>query len=355
MMVSNSKLPLFLGLLGSVVSGFLQTTVPASAGGRFISFEVPGAGRGGMQGTFPEAINDSGTVVGFYIDKNSGHHGFARTSDGNVQTIKINQLESDPRDINRKGFIAGSYYDRTAHGFRLASDGHIQTFDAVDDPSAATEVGGINGGGAIAGYYFLSNGSFHGFLRENKTITLVDAPGSVETEAYKVNDSGVMVGECITSVARRGFIRDAAGSFTLLDAPGAGDKSGTGTVPLNINSGGAVVGLYIDNFVVSHGFLRTTDGVFTSIDPSGAGTGFGEGTEAHNINNKGVIAGTFIDNANVSHGYFRTAAGKITAFDAPHAGTSYGTGTIVLGLNDHGAIAGWTVDDNFRSHGFIRD
>src|SRR5271170_1077314 len=61
-------------------------------------------------------------------------------------------------------------------------------------------------------------------------------------------------------------------TVTEFDAPGAGTGAYQGTVPNDINSGGEITGLYLDDNNVYHGFLLL-DGTFTTFDAPGAGTG----------------------------------------------------------------------------------
>ena len=46
------------------------------------TFDVPGAGTGFGQGTFPTAINPAGVITGYYLDAGSIPHGFLRARDG---------------------------------------------------------------------------------------------------------------------------------------------------------------------------------------------------------------------------------------------------------------------------------
>ena len=47
-----------------------------NARGAFTTFDAPGAGTGGFQGTFPISNDASGGVTGFYLDANNVYHGF---------------------------------------------------------------------------------------------------------------------------------------------------------------------------------------------------------------------------------------------------------------------------------------
>jgi hypothetical protein len=49
-----------------------------AADGTFTFFDVPAAGTGNGQGTFPMTNNPGDTVVGYYVDNNGAFHGFVR-------------------------------------------------------------------------------------------------------------------------------------------------------------------------------------------------------------------------------------------------------------------------------------
>ena len=53
----------------------------------FIFFDVPGAGGGFVQGTFPQTLNDADQIAGFYNDASDVSHGFLRDSDGTIITF----------------------------------------------------------------------------------------------------------------------------------------------------------------------------------------------------------------------------------------------------------------------------
>src|SRR6516165_4998929 len=124
-------------------------------------------------------------------------------------------------------------------------------------------------------------------------------------------------------------------TIITFDPPGS-----IGTAAVALNPAGTITGAYADASVVSHGFLRAPDGTFTTIDAPGAGTGFGQGTNPFCINQAGAIAGDYIDASNVPHGFLRAPDGTFTTFDAPDAGTGAFQGTYAFSINPAGAIAG---------------
>ena len=110
-------------------------------------------------------------------------------------------------------------------------------------------------------------------------------------------------------------MRDAQGSITTFDAPGAG--SGifgifAGTYPRSINSKGDVAGYYIDSRY--HGFIRDQHGNFTTVDVPGAFA-----TAIGSINSQGAIAGYYFDYNSTRHGFVRDKRGNLNTFDAQGA------------------------------------
>src|SRR6516164_874060 len=59
----------------------------AAKGGTFTIFDVPGAGTGFLEGTFPLGINPAGTITGYYQDADFLGHGFLRSPDGVITTF----------------------------------------------------------------------------------------------------------------------------------------------------------------------------------------------------------------------------------------------------------------------------
>jgi hypothetical protein len=93
--------------------------------GRFTTFDAPGAGTGGYQGTgcfsdCPVSLNDWGAISGIYIDTNYVYHGYLRSPEGKIVTVDpVGSILTFPDGINDFGSITGYYIDANGvyHGF----------------------------------------------------------------------------------------------------------------------------------------------------------------------------------------------------------------------------------------------
>lgn len=212
---------------------------------------------------------------------------------------------------------------------------------------------------------------------------LVVAPVSVRSDGPPSRKSGRTLG-----ITGQGFVRDASGAFSTIDAP----RAGLFTVVFGMNDDGRVVGGYVDTRGRLHGFLRTED-TFTRIDVPGATATFGSRinangqivgaysdddpnlpalelprgflldngvftkidvpgavrTQPFGINNHGQIVGEYVDATGASHGFLLNQ-GTYTTFDAPG-----GIATLAFDIDDGGRIVGTSFDAAARPRGFLRD
>jgi hypothetical protein len=233
------------------------------SGGTITPFDAPGAGTGPQQGTLAYAINEGGTVAGYYFDSNPMTHGFLR-----------------------------------------APNGTFITFDAPGGGTGAyqgTFVFGFNSGNWITGFVRDSSDVFHGYLRApGRAFTTFDVPGAGTgqfqgTEPSDINGTEDIAGSYVdSSNVNHGFVRAADGTITAFDVPGAGTGPGQGTLigtVDNLNSTGTISGYFLDASDVYHGYTRTADGTTTQLDDPNAGTGPQQGTEFSGINDAGMITG----------------------------------------------------------------
>jgi len=192
-------------------------------------------------------------------------------------------------------------------------------------------------GVGLAGMAFTCFGLMDNRAAGAPTYTTIDFPGAVGTLAVDINDLGQIVGRYIDSAGvNHGYLLNN-GVFTSITFPGA-----SFTRAIGINRNGDIVGSYStpsDKGPGEHGFLLR-GGVFTSIDfPTAVAT------LAIGINTAGDIAGHYLDAKNDTRHGFVLHAGTFTTIDYPRA--SY---TEAWRINDLGQVAGRYIstDDNYH-------
>ena len=118
------------------LAAFLLT--PAGAASYdFVTFTGPGGAD-----IYPNAINNSGQVVGMFTDSAGASHGFLRSADGTSLTVidVPGATSTAPVSINNGGWVAGSFvtagtvagsvYSPGTRGFRLSPNGSLTIIDA---------------------------------------------------------------------------------------------------------------------------------------------------------------------------------------------------------------------------------
>jgi uncharacterized membrane protein len=187
----------------------------------------------------------------------------------------------------------------------------------------------------------------HGFVRDARGFAEIDVPSASFTTASGSNSGGQIVGYYLDRRKRfHGFIRDGR-RFRKIDFPGA-----KGTFPAAIDDKGRVVGSYTDERgtpavrSAEHGFLLNGRGRFRRIDLPGASQ-----TRPEAINNRGQIVGAYVDSAGTLHGYLQDRDASVTTIDPPGAGA-----TVVTDVDDQGRVVGGSVDAKQTAiSAFVRD
>jgi hypothetical protein len=215
-------------------------------------------------------INDYDEVLGYVpVQRRTNFQGFMfEFYDGGFYPIAVPSalLGAPARSMNDDDVIAGSFgHAGKTSGYTLDVWNNLKTFDATPYTSFTAAVG-INNHGTVVGQYnagFLPVMITAGFLRDaSGRITLLPTPLRIGGVAVGrggiyysgINDSGVTVGSFLDLSNRSyGFVRDAAGNFTLVQFPGASTTAGL----VGINDSGTIVGNYLDAWGVEHGFIAT--------------------------------------------------------------------------------------------------
>ncbi|MGA9354182.1 MAG: hypothetical protein WBV46_10870 [Terriglobales bacterium] len=207
----------------------------------------------------PIDINDSGQIVGTYLDSSGVSHGFERTG-VKFTTLAVpftGAAATFPIANNDAGEIVGAWTDSSGatHAFTLIAG----TYASFDYPGATyTQANDVASAGEIAGYYLDSSGVYHGYLLSGGTYTSIDFPGSNFTIVTAINDAGTIAGvycttsECLsTSEGEVGFVL-SSGVFTTFAIPGE-----FSTFINDMNNNGVLLGQYIDAAGLAISFIAT--------------------------------------------------------------------------------------------------
>lgn len=194
--------------------------------------------------------------------------------------------------------------------------------------SADTMVHGVNSQGWVVGEHgtISPNSPFdpgvRGFMFDGESFTDVFVPGSLQTSALAISDSGIVVGSYVNSAGRTvGFVYDGQ-SYETIVTPFAESASVTG-----INDAGELVGtISNDDFVNDVRSFRKLGDDYAELGYPGASQTFSGG-----LNDQGHMVGTGFDDiesfAFATNDYLPISGVDTLAIDG-------------RGINDRGVIVG---------------
>jgi hypothetical protein len=155
--------------------------------------------RQGANGTIPYAINNA-AVIGGWLTHGIFTVGFELVGSSYKIISPPRTTSSFVTGISASGKLFGVAGTRNAEFDFSFSQGQYSQF-AIPNASGA-QLAGVNPAGtALVGYYNPSSGGTAGFIYQNKTLTTLQFPGSIFTEAVGINAACEVVG----------FFEDASG------------------------------------------------------------------------------------------------------------------------------------------------
>jgi len=198
--------------------------------------------KGNPGSTSGSNVNPNGTisVVGSYISSTTGNSVAFVYKGGKYKDIPgpTGAVQTFGSAVNDTGSIVGYYLDAgsVAHGFLLKG----KTYKTLDVPgSTATFATGINKTGQIVMYFVSSSGSVESALYNGKTYKTIDVPGAASTYALDNNTAGDVCFEWLdSSNVIHGALRHA-GKYYKFDFP----KS-TATYGGGLNDKSNIIGGY---------------------------------------------------------------------------------------------------------------
>lgn len=160
---------------------------------------------GNLGGTFcaPYAVNGKGIVVGVSHDSEYQNHAFVWN--GEVMTDLFPHSDfSVATDINECGDIVGYFQNDSGASIAFLRYTNGMVVDLGNLGGQQSSAMGVNDVGQIVGSSYLANGHRHAFLFENGEMrdlgTLRNVGGGFDTksEAFEINNHGVVIGESVS-------------------------------------------------------------------------------------------------------------------------------------------------------------
>jgi len=173
------------------------------SGGQYTVIDRPGS-----SDTSAFGLNNAGEVVGIsgaggYVLRDGR---FLKVPNGGVPGVQYNIL--DLQDNGR--VVVGVAIDSSrVAGFISRHAGEIELIEHPDASLGCTGIRGINERGDVVGF-FVTDGcdpaseASHGFLLRDGEFTVIDFPGGRGSDAFGINDDGVIVGRYVD---RNGSLR----------------------------------------------------------------------------------------------------------------------------------------------------
>jgi hypothetical protein len=239
--------------------------------------------------TYPSGINESGVVVGSFINGLHQTQSFVRFADGTFSDPIVYPTAQSTylSDINNTGTMCGSYIlNGTYRGFFLSGS----TFTNFDLHTPNTLLRGVNDAGNFSGTTI-----GRGFVSIDGTLTTFAIPGQVIIDAYGINSSNQVVGGAVHGPEiEYSFRRDADGKIVWpIRAPGFAN-----TGMFGVDDKGRMVGFVTSLAAPTQAVFLRPPHRFAFFSYPGAIF-----TEFTDINTGGKICGTYDSPDGKGHGF----------------------------------------------------
>lgn len=254
------------------------------------TFDYPGA-----LDTSPSGINESGVVVGSFVNEAYETQSFVRFSNGTFSDpiVYPDAQSTYLSDINNNGTMCGSYLaNGVYHGFFLSGS----TFTNFELPAPNTLLRGVNDDGNFSGTTI-----DQAFVSINGTVTMFAIPRAAITDGYGINNLNQMVGGAVRGPEiEYSFRRDPDGNIVWpIRAPGFGN-----TGMFGLDDKGRMVGFVTKINTPTQAVFSRPSHRFDIYSYPGAIF-----TEFTDINSHGQICGQYKTPDGIEHGFIALVRG----------------------------------------------
>jgi probable HAF family extracellular repeat protein len=256
-------------------------------------------------------INDAGQIVGKSAFTASSYHGVMWDGSGANDVGAVGAGGSFANAINDDGVVVGSTYTgagaAASHAFTWTKSGGMVDYGAPTGPNGNAGFNAISNNGVLAGTQYLLFSPFkaaRATLGDTRSLAPMAVGGQFSSGmAMSINESGIIVGWHAPSGSGKPAIFNKDNTVTYLDVASLGMTEGQA---LDINEDGVIVGkaggfddegnqlgtafVYMDN---------TMFDVANLLDPA-SGQGWSQFFEAAGINDLGQIVGEGVYNGQIT-------------------------------------------------------
>ncbi len=319
--VSDSSIP------PNVLSDTLTVEIETPAG---LGYAIVNLGSLSSSGSYPAGINDHGQVVGYYRTDTEAMRAFLYSDGAMIDLGTLGGADAYARDINNAGQVVGEAMDDQGRWRAFWWDSSDGMHDLGTLGGATSAAYAINESGQVSG--FSDNGTaLHAFLYSDGVMSALDTLDYYQSGAFDINDAGQMSGVVVSaSGAPSAVVFDGSDIFDLGAAISGGSQA------WNINNSGMVTG-----YAWGSGAYRSFLYAAGQMVEIGALEGFRD-TYVYGLNDAGQAAGIVTDpDTGLSHAFLYSGGVMIDLNDLllPEHGWEYLTAAFAV--NSAGQIAGY--------------
>jgi uncharacterized membrane protein len=183
----------------SVVGSYVSSTTGNSVGFRYKGgkyTDIPGPS--GAVATFGSAINDTGAIVGYYVDSAGVFHGFLLKGKKYTTLDVPGATATFATGINKSGKIVLYWFDSGGHAESSLYNG--KTYKTINVPGAANSYALDNDAAGDVCYEWQDSANvIHGALLHSRKYYKFDYPKSTATYGGGINDKSNIIGGYQTS------------------------------------------------------------------------------------------------------------------------------------------------------------
>ena len=254
-----------------------------------------------------------------------------------IEDLGPAELQTVALALNADGDVAGYGLDATFTRYGFGQDAAPFVLPSLGGP--ATEATAINAHGVLSGFSEVAFGIPHAITFDAATATLVDLdPSGPMSFGRALNDNGVVVGSALVGAGLQA-VRWASGVRTDL-----GTLGGVTSQAWGINDAGVIVGDSLDASNFARAFRHTDATGMVPMDSLG-----GWVDSARAVNASGVAVGY----ASAPGGSQWRAVRWSAAGTIAELGTLGGTVSAAYGINSAGEIVGWSLDAAAQGRAFL--